>query len=214
MKQRRTRTTKKSMLDLSVTLENEDSVVAPAVPVPVVPAVPVPVAPAPVVPVPATLSGLGLDLSDDPHPVLARQTATEKSIIVQYEEKLKHMEELMRTQSNLMMTMANMHVATPPPPEHITSSTLAGWPIPSLASPPPVVKHDPLKSRREKTEYTFEELYANEGRVTTSENITLIDGASGSRWGSMPQTQTNVGMRTRGLFLNPTLQQPSIGGLL
>ena len=211
MKQRRTRTTKKSMLDLSVTLENEDSVVAPAVPVaPVAPAVPVPVAPV----VPATLSGLGLDLSEDPHPVLARQTATERSIIVQYEEKLKHMEEMMRAQSNLMMTMANMHVPTPPPPEHPTSPNLAGWPSPSLASPPPVVKHDPLKSRREKTEYTFEELYANEGRVTTSENITLIDGASGSRWGSMPQTQTNVGMRTRGLFLNPTLQQPSIGGLL
>jgi len=57
----------------------------------------------------------------------------------------------------------------------------------------------------------FEDVYANE-QAPISQNITLTDASAG-RWGALPQTQTNVGMRTRALLLNPTLQQPSIGGL-
>ena len=72
--------------------------------------------------------------------------------------------------------------------------------------------YDPLRNRREASIRSYKDVYATE-KESFSENITLTD-ASSSRWGSMPQNQTRVGMRTRGLCLNPTLQQPSIGGLL
>ena len=67
-------------------------------------------------------------------------------------------------------------------------------------------------TRREARDRSYSEMYASDND-TFSKNITLTDASSG-RWGSMPQTQTRVGMRTRGLCLNPTLQQPSIGGLM
>jgi hypothetical protein len=72
---------------------------------------------------------------------------------------------------------------------------------------------DPLSYRREKKDRKFEDVYATDGPYDNDKNITLTDAASGT-WGSMSQTASHVGLRTRSLFLNPTLQQPSIGGLI
>jgi hypothetical protein len=141
-----------------------------------------------------------------------------------YKEKLQMMEQIMKTQADIMAklmqqqqyrdspTISIMEEKTVPPP-------IASWPeLPStnrlvqLQSTITEPEFDPLLSRRENTSRSFQDVYADE-KIDVSKNITLTDASAG-RWGSIPQTPTNVGMRTRGLLLNPTLQQPSIGGLL
>ena len=87
--------------------------------------------------------------------------------------------------------------------------------MPSEDPPAAVVEAASLPSgisRREKSSRPYEEMYATEQDIL-SDNITLLD-ASSSMWGAIPQTNTHVGMRSRSLLLNPTLQQASIGGLL
>lgn len=90
------------------------------------------------------------------------------------------------------------------------------WDVMPSEDPPAVVAEAPSLpsgiSRREKSSRPYEEMYATEQDIL-SDNITLLD-ASSSMWGAIPQTNTHVGMRSRSLLLNPTLQQASIGGLL
>lgn len=85
------------------------------------------------------------------------------------------------------------------------------WPSSSSLTPP--VKENPLNYRREKRERNFHDVYASDVATATDKNIILTDAASGT-WGHMAQTSSLVGLRTRSLCLNPTLQQPSIGGLI
>ena len=73
-------------------------------------------------------------------------------------------------------------------------------------------EYNPLQNRREAKPRSYKDMYASDKEIF-SENITLSDASSG-RWGAMPHKETRVGMRTRSLCLNPTLQQPSIGGLM
>jgi len=128
------------------------------------------------------------------------------------------MEDLMQNQQNIMMQMMTgqmQHVpedVNPPATEEQTPSNLASWPDTQPILDDSVNEFDAQHSRRERVDRPFEEVYAAE-HVGVSKNFTLTD-ASGGRWGAIPQTQTNVGMRTRGLTLNPSLQQPSIGGLM
>lgn len=92
-----------------------------------------------------------------------------------------------------------------------------GWPSPEEKeeekNEEEVEDDDPLSYRREKKDRKFEDVYATDGSYDNDKNITLTDAASGT-WGAMSQTPSHVGLRTRSLFLNPTLQQPSIGGLI
>ena len=87
------------------------------------------------------------------------------------------------------------------------------WPSSTSLVPSLPVKEDPLNYRREKRERNFHDVYASDLSTATDKNIILTDAANGT-WGHMAQTSSHVGLRTRSLCLNPTLQQPSIGGLI
>jgi hypothetical protein len=88
-----------------------------------------------------------------------------------------------------------------------------GWPEEKKEEEQEVEEDDPMAYRREKKDRKFEDVYATDGSYDNDKNITLTDAGSGT-WGSMSQTPSHVGLRTRSLFLTPTLQQPSIGGLI
>jgi hypothetical protein len=151
------------------------------------------------------------------------KTDDTKDLVNHYEDKLKRMEDLIQNQQHLMMKLIHQQAQTEGQEEEKEPTPLESQPQPSeLASwPQPIASETTsnatdeeyvTRSRLETIGRSFEEVYANEN-MDVSKNITFTDASAGT-WGSMSQVQTNVGMRTRGLFLNPTLQQPSIGGLM
>ena len=133
-------------------------------------------------------------------------------IVAQYEEKLHEMTKMMEAQQTLVAHMLRnqqkqtptITTATPDAADNVTTTTTTTTAAATAAVTP--------NNRRENVGRPFEQVYASE-QGSVSPNITLTDASAG-RWGSMSQTQTNVGMRTRALMLNPSLQQPSIGGLM
>ena len=152
---------------------------------------------------------------------------------VHQDDRLAQMEKMMEMQANMFATQIKMLTerlavgeggvppATPamPPqdraPAHV-ATPLASWP--DMTALPPRVEEtvpdfDAVHSRKERTTQSFAAMYATDSNMTVDPSIIRTDAAAGL-WGGMPQTQTHVGLRTRGLMLNPTLQQPSVGGLI
>ena len=152
-----------------------------------------------------------------PKPILVRQPATYGlPNDVTYDQKMKQFEVSINRMEQMMTTiLGSMQRDEPAPPvlppveEELPVINLADWPVQKPVPEP----YDAIHSRREYTTRSMVDVYANEIDENVDENIVLTD-ASASRWGAASRMQTNVGMRTRGLWLNPTLQQPSIGGLV
>lgn len=183
-------------------------------------------------PVDLVLNRQSLAPTYEPFVVTPSTSQYPNSVVKLYEEKLRVMEEMIKSQTDMMANLTRMQkqvMDTPgthtipveqpattltPTPSGVHVASLASWPtLPTnLDTPPSNVKESLSAAGKESMRRTFAEVYADE-HVDVSEHITFTDASAG-RWGAMPQTQTNVGMRTRGLLLNPTLQQPSIGGLM
>jgi len=112
------------------------------------------------------------------------------------------------------MPVADRVLDWPPASNASAGGALVRTPAPAPI-PAAVVVSDPLpvdSSRREATQQRFENVYATDRGESLSENILNRD-ASGGVMSSIPSSGTRVGMATRELMLNPTLQQRSIGNL-
>jgi hypothetical protein len=74
---------------------------------------------------------------------------------------------------------------------------------------------NPISNGRQHVTRTFKDVYASDkpGANLFTESILKSDAAP-KRFGTMPLTQTNVGLSTRGLLLQPTNKQFAIGGLM
>ena len=113
--------------------------------------------------------------------------------------------------------------AVPPPPPPSPPSEPESEPEPvSLEWPKPPAPQDPVSSpdaesvsstRREPLSLKFSQVYATDTGVAMPPNIMDTDAVCGVM-GKKHHGNTRVGLATRGLKLNPTLQQPSIGGLV
>lgn len=146
-------------------------------------------------------------------PVLQRQRAINNGPI-EIESSIHDLHAMMETLETLMSSIQSRHVSTVSANKcdalvYPACKDIGDWPCTSSKSSTSPAPHN--IRRRETNSFSIEDVYACEhGNV--DKNIVLTD-ASASRWGSFSHQQTNVGLRTRGLWLNPTLQQPSIGGL-
>lgn len=139
--------------------------------------------------------------------------------------KMEQMQELIERQTSFLALaqekmQEKMQEPTPPPVDAVEKEDeMVGlawpvekdtpedldWPIERAVSEAP--------RSRDAPDRTVEEMYAGDMSVPSEQNIVLAD-ASSNVFGDVHQVQTRVGLRTRGLLLNPTLQQPSIGGLM
>ena len=96
--------------------------------------------------------------------------------------------------------------------EVVEEAPSMGWPeVKDDEEPKEVLEEKP--DAPEAPDRSLNELYACDTNEQNDPNIMLADASKGVL-GEVTQNPTHVGLRTRGLLLNHTLQQPSIGGLV